>query len=140
MHARPGELNMFPLQHRRQRGFTMIEVMIAILLTAIAMIGIMALYMSQSRASAYSRHTSEASVLAEDGLEKLRSQGTPTPATISAVDELGKVVSGGLFTRTLAVSALVGTAPSAYYDLTSTVTWSEDGVAKTIRLYGRRNQ
>ncbi len=125
---------------RAQRGFTMIEVMIAILLTAIAMMGIMALYMAQTRASSYSRHTSEASVLAEDGIEKLRSQGTPTAETIAGVNELGKVVTGGLFTRTLTIGTLVGTAPSAYYDLMATVTWSEDGVPRTVRVRGRRNQ
>ena len=71
----------------REAGFTMIEVMIALLLTAIAIVGIMSLYMSQTRASAYSRHTTEATVLAQDGLERLRSQGVPASATITTVIE-----------------------------------------------------
>lgn len=124
----------------RQRGFTMIEVMVAILLTAIAIIGILALYMAQSRAGAYSRHTSEASVLATDGLEALRVSPTSPPSlpTLTGVDERG--VTGGIFTRTATVSALVGTAPSAYYDLRVVVTWDEDGVARSVVLNGRRNQ
>ncbi len=121
-----------------QRGFTMIEVMVALLLTAIAIIGILALYMSQSRASAYSRHTSEASVLAEDGLEKLRLEAPPVGSTLTGVDE--QAVSPGIFTRTLTVSGLIGTPPAAYYDVTSTVTWEEDGVTRTVTLNGRRNQ
>lgn len=123
---------------RRQGGFTMIEVMVAILLTAIAIIGILALYMAQSRAGAYSRHTSEASVLAEDGLEALRAMPTPATATLSNVDERGK--SGGIFTRTSTVTGPIGTAPSAYYDLRVAVTWDEDGVARSVVLNGRRNQ
>jgi Tfp pilus assembly protein PilV len=116
----------------------MIEVMVAILLTAIAIIGILSLYMAQSRASSYSRHTSEASVLAEDGLEKLRLESAPAGSTLTDVDEQG--VSPGIFTRVLTVSGLVGSAPAAYYDLTSTVTWEEDGVTRTVTLNGRRNQ
>ena len=119
-----------------QAGFTMIEVMIALLLTAIAIIGIMSLYMSQTRASAYSRHTTEATVLAQDGMEKLRAEGVPASATIATVNEQGVAVAGGLYTRTSTVSALVG----SYYDLTVAVSWDENGVPRTIRLYTRRNQ
>ena len=114
----------------------MIEVMIALLLTAIAIIGIMSLYMSQTRASAYSRHTTEATVLAQDGMEKLRAEGVPASATIATVNEQGVAVAGGLYTRTSTVSALVG----SYYDLTVAVSWDENGVPRTIRLYTRRNQ
>ena len=127
-------------RHGRQGGFTMIEVMVAILLTAIAIIGILALYMAQSRAGAYSRHTSEASVLAEDGLEALRVSGTSPPSltTLTGVDERGK--AGGIFTRTATVTGPVGTAPTAYYDLRVVVSWDEDGVARSVVLNGRRNQ
>lgn len=124
----------------RQRGFTMIEVMVAILLTAIAIIGILALYMAQSRAGSYSRHTSEASVLAEDGIEALRTSSTSPPSipTLTNVDEQG--VAGGIFTRTPTVTGPIGTAPTAYYDLRVVVTWDEDGVARSVVLNGRRNQ
>jgi type II secretory pathway pseudopilin PulG len=120
-------------------GFTMIEVMVAILLTAIAIIGILALYMAQSRAGAYSRHTSEASVLATDGIEALRSMPSP-PAlpTLTDVDERG--LAGGIFTRTTTVGSLVGTPPNAYYDLRVVVSWDEDGVTRSVVLNGRRNQ
>src|SRR3954469_23334093 len=87
---------------RRQRGFTMIEVMVSILVTAIAIIGIVSLYMAESRASAYSRHTSEASVLAEDGMEKLRSLSVPVNSNLSAVDELGG--GTGIFDRASTVT------------------------------------
>ena len=113
----------------------MIEVMIALLLTAIAIVGIMSLYMSQTRASAYSRHTTEATVLAQDGLERLRSQGVPALPTITAVNEQGVLVAGGLYTRTSTVSAL-----GAYYDLKVTVAWDENGVPRNITLNTRRSK
>lgn len=122
-----------------QGGFTMIEVMVAILLTAIAIIGILALYMAQSRAGSYSRHTSEASVLATDGIEALRSMPSPPSLTaLSNVDERGK--SGGIFARSATVTGPIGTAPNAYYDLRVVVSWDEDGVARSVVLNGRRNQ
>jgi Tfp pilus assembly protein PilV len=62
---------------RSEAGFTMIEVMIAMLLTAIAMIGIIALFMTQRKASGFSRHTTEATVLAQDKLEQLRTLCVP---------------------------------------------------------------
>ena len=124
----------------RERGFTMIEVMVSILLTAIAIIGILALYMAQSRAGSYSRHTSEASVLAEDGMEALRTSSSAPPSipTLTNVDERG--VAGGIFTRSATVTGPIGTAPTSYYDLRVVVSWDEDGVARSIVLNGRRTQ
>ena len=50
----------------------MIEVMVAILLTAIATSGIIGLYIVETRASGFSRHSTEATVLAQDQIEILR--------------------------------------------------------------------
>jgi Tfp pilus assembly protein PilV len=52
----------------------MVEVMVALLLTAVAVMGILGVYLGQVRASSYSRHTSDAVVLAQDKLEQLRTQ------------------------------------------------------------------
>ena len=41
-----------------ERGFTLIEVMIAILITVIAVVGIIAMFMTLSKASSFTRHTS----------------------------------------------------------------------------------
>ncbi len=117
----------------REDGFTLIEVMISVLLTAIAVIGIMALYMSQTRASAYSRHATEATVLAADKLEQLRTLSSTGMAgsADSGLDSLG--ASGGIFSRTWAV-----TTGTEYIDLRVTVTWDEDGTSKSVIVNGRR--
>jgi type II secretory pathway pseudopilin PulG len=132
---------------RRQRGFTLVEVMIAILLTAIAIIGIVALYMSETRASGYSRHTTEASVLAEDKLEqlfRLAAICAPVPCTGAAadagkIDAEGNTGTGGIFTRSWTATAPINTT---YWDLVITVSWVEDdpGNPKSVVLRGRRNQ
>lgn len=113
----------------------MIEVMVAVLLTAIATSGIIGLYMVQSRASGFSRHQTEATVLAQDQLERLRT----VPDAINGLDPLPLDASGqpgGIFTRswTIALGDI-----STYYDIIVTVAWDEDNDPKTVVIRGRRN-
>ena len=118
-----------------ERGFTMIEVMIAIAITAIATSGLLALFMVETRASGYSRHSTEATVLAEDQVERLRTSAPPaatTTGTQTAIDERGK--SGGIYTRTWTT-----TPGSSYYDVSVTVSWPEDGTTKQVVVRSRRD-
>ena len=125
MHARAGR--------RDERGFTMIEVMVALLVTAIAVIGIVALYMTGTKASSYSRHATEAAALANDKLEALRTAALPATGNESGpIDEQGQ--PGGVFDRSWEV-ATVGTD---YYALEVVVSWEEDADTRTVRVYGRR--
>lgn len=117
---------------RAQAGFTMIEVMIAILLTAIATSGIIGLYVVETRASGFSRHTTAATVFAQDKMEQLRTTMGGTGA--DAVDMDGKVVAGGFYTRAYTINAGV-----AYDDMIVTVTWTEDGT-RSVTLRSRRNK
>ena len=123
-----------PSKRGSQAGFTMIELMIAVLLTAIAMSGIIALFLSQNRASGVSRHTSEASALAQDKLEKLRTMSTATAGS-DTVDAQGNAGSANLYTRTWTVSAGSG---SGYSDVYVKVQWEETGGSRKVEVYGRR--
>jgi Tfp pilus assembly protein PilV len=124
---------------RSEAGFTMIEVMVAMLLTAIAIIGILALFMTQRKASGFSRHTTEATVLAQDKLEQLRTLGAAATGSGSDVliDEAGSNAGSGLYTRYWTETVYAG---SGYADIISTVQWEEDGDTKTVTLRGRRKQ
>ena len=117
-----------------ENGFTMVEVMIAILLTAIAVVGIMALFMTEMKASSYSRHATEATVLAADKLEKLRTMASPATGTdpLNPLDPNG--ATGGIYSRNWSVSNL----NTNYSDVSVTVTWDENGVTKSVTLHGRR--
>lgn len=121
----------------RERGFTLVEVLVSLVIMAVAVMGIMGLYKSQTGASAFSRHTTEAAVLAEDKIEKLRTLGTAAAqagSDATAVDPQG--VAGGIFTRSW--SEVLQTAD--YADITVTVTWTDDGVPHSMTMYGRRNR
>ncbi|MBX3155460.1 MAG: hypothetical protein KF773_05645 [Deltaproteobacteria bacterium] len=111
--------------------------MIASLLTAIAMSGIVGLYMVQARSSGFSRHNTEAAMLAEDKMEFLRTQLAPTSGT----EQLGQ--PGGppsppapsFYERRWSV------APAAnWIDYNVTVSWIEDGSLRSITVASRRAQ
>jgi Tfp pilus assembly protein PilV len=121
------------LRTRSESGFTMVEIMVSLLLTAVAVMGILAVYLAEVRASSYTRHASEAVILAQDKLEQLRTSVAATSSGTEAnVNERG--VATGVFTRRWTV-----TLASGYADIVVTLTWSEDGVAKQFVLRGKRN-
>jgi type IV pilus assembly protein PilV len=117
----------------RERGFTLVEVMVALLLTAVAVMGLLGVYLAATRASSNTRHSSEAAVLAQDKLEQLRTQIAAAASGSEAnINERG--VATGLFTRRWSVTLATG-----YADVVVTITWSEDGVARQFVLRGRRS-
>jgi prepilin-type N-terminal cleavage/methylation domain-containing protein len=148
-------------------GFTMIEVMLAIVITAVVVTGIIGLYKIEVTASSYSRHSTEAAALAEDKLEKLRTLGTASstcPSASCGIDSnIGPEGLGttGIYTRmwneflcqgplsappagitsngTAASTApcTVSAAPSVAEEVV-TVNWVDDGIAHTLTVFGRR--
>lgn len=116
----------------------MIEVMIAVLLTAVATSGIIGLYVATTRSSGFSRHVTEATILAQDGMERART--APLPATLpSSISETGldeHGASGGMFDRTTDTTDTT----AGYAELVVTVSWTEDGVSRSVVLRSRRNK
>ncbi len=103
-----------------QAGFTMIEVMISVLITAIAALGFIAMYMTETKAGTFTRHSTEASVLATDKLESLRGINTPIAGT-DQVDVQGNVISGAYFNRKWTT-----TTTGSYITIVVQVGWNED--------------
>lgn len=121
-----------------QRGFTLMEVLVSLVLGAIAMIGVIALYRASTNASSFSRRSTEASVLAQDKLERLRTEIPIVGASqveAGKLDETGKVVVGAPFTRTWDVATGGG---GQYFDITVTVEWDDEGTTKRVIVRGRR--
>ena len=103
------------------------------LLTAIAVVGLVGLYMVETRSSSYSRHNTEAAFLAADKMEFLRTQASPATGTFSetGLDELGGQT--GMYGRTWTIVTGAG-----WLDCTVSATWSEDGLSRTVTLRSRR--
>jgi Tfp pilus assembly protein PilV len=115
----------------------MIEVLIAVLITVIAVMGIVGLITVETRGGTASRHTTEAAVLAEGQMETLRITALPASgagndaAPVDAEGVAGN--SNSIFTRSW--SWTVGAASISY---TVTVTWNEDGPTKTVKMISQR--
>lgn len=114
---------------RSERGFTVIEVMIALLVLLLGMAGILTLQLTSVEATSFSRHATEATVLAEDKMEELRT--VPLSALVPGsdpepVDSRGfSGVSQAIYTRSWSVR------PGPVTEIAVTVAWMEKGEKKS---------
>ena len=119
------------MQRKSEQGFTLVEVMVSIVLTAIAVIGMIALFRVETRASGLSRRETEAAVLAQDKVEQLRTLGTPGTGTDTGIDSNGN--TGGMFTRVWSLSV-----NGDIYNIDVTVSWTDDGQSRTMVIHSHR--
>jgi prepilin-type N-terminal cleavage/methylation domain-containing protein len=106
-----------------QRGFTVVEVLIALVVLLIGMAGILSMQLTSVQATAFSRHATEASVLAEDKMEQLRTMPTTALANgTDRVDARGVLDPQGLYEREWEIGAAAPQLP-----ITVTVRWAEQG-------------
>jgi prepilin-type N-terminal cleavage/methylation domain-containing protein len=135
---------------RTDAGFTMVELMVALTILLIGLMVLLATVVTSVRAASFSRHATEAAVLAEDKLEELRTQ-TITAGTVTEtqLDEQGFTdTTRGAYTRTSVVSAQAlndatgTTALGTFWQIAVTVSWDEPGedAARTLVLTTERIQ
>jgi type IV pilus assembly protein PilV len=109
-------------------GFTLIEVLVAIIVLSFAMAGMVALSANGTNATAYTRHAGEASMVGQDKLERLRVAPAATLANgTDTVDAHDVATAGAPYTRTWTVS-WTGTLAT----LVVQVSWTDGGSAHTI--------
>ena len=121
------------LKSQTYKGFTLIEVMIAVFLLTVALLGTAALTTTVIRGNFFSQVSTTATTLAKDKMEELKAMpynSLPANGT-DAWNSMG-TASGSYYTRTWTVT---GTDPK-----TITVTVTRSGVTsaslKTIRTSG----
>jgi type IV pilus assembly protein PilV len=122
----------------KQKGFTLIEVFIAIFLLTVSLLGTAALTTGVIRGNKASRNMTTATALAESCLEENRRVGyssagaVPAGGSNSCVSGTVTVSSGGVaFTRTLTIDSSVANIKT----LTVAVSWSEGAVGtKSVSL------
>lgn len=113
----------------------MIEVMVAVLITALTVIGVLGLYRVESRASAFSRRETEAAVLAQDKLEELRTQTAPTADGTGSDTPIDQLLGSSIFSRSWSVTV---SGDAAVYNIEVIVTWDEDGYTRSVTVHGQR--
>jgi len=105
-----------------QAGFNLVELMIALTVLLVGVSGILTLQIVSLRATSYSRHATEAAVLAEDKMETLRTVPIDTLIDGSETVDGQGYIAAGPFTRawTIVWNGSLG-------DLTVSVSWDEGG-------------
>lgn len=100
--------------HRGDSGFTLIEVLVAMVVFSIASLGLAGVLTSTMRANMMAHHRSFATTLAQDTIEEVRAVGPGACAAKSA--------SQGSVAFSLACASAAG--PQGSTNVTVTVTWS----------------
>jgi type II secretion system protein I len=123
------------MRSRAERGFTLIEVLVALGIMAVGLLGILALQRGAASASGYSRRATEAAILAEDKLEELRT----TPLLLDRedadrVDAAGMANDDGPFDRDWTLRFDGGRIVT----ITVKVTWYEADGAHAITFVTQR--
>lgn len=136
-----------------QRGFTLIEVLIAMSVFAIGMLAMAAMFVTQARSNVAARGFTAAVNLGQEVHERLRSEpfasaqltnGAHLPDGIflpmNSVDEMG--TAGGAFPTiyTRSWNVVDGVPAAGQRTITVTVSWTdEQGASHTVTLSGIRS-
>ena len=99
----------------RSKGFTLIEVLIALVISSICLLGLASLMVTSTHGNSFGGHMTEAATLAQDKLEELRAirrnipEGSSTdhpegPTGISYTRNWNVVTDGNLRTITVTVN------------------------------------
>ena len=132
-------VNLFPVPTvSDEKGFTLLEIFIAILLLTVGLLGTAALTTGVVRGNVSSRLLTSATAIAQSCLEENRRVGyasagaVPSGGTNSCPTGNATVsVNGVSYTRNLGIDSSVGNVKT----LTVTVTWSEGSVgSKSISM------
>lgn len=122
----------YPFSNNKD-GFTLIEVLIAMAILAIGMMAVISMQLSAARNNAKGNLITQATLLAKQKMEQLKSVGSVTTLTDgseSDIDQSGQ--SGGIFDRSWIITNPLG--GSATRQLAVTVEWAYRGVSSSVVL------
>lgn len=117
------------MRARSEAGFTLVEVLVALAIMSVGLIGILALQRGAVSASGYSRRATEAAILAEDKLEELRTTPLLVADDADRVDAAGVPTELGPFDRAWSIAAPDAAGLST---ITVAVSWNESDGAHTL--------
>ena len=120
---------------KNERGFSLIEVMIALVIFSIGILAVAQLQFWNIRNNTTGNITTMATLLARQKMEELKSQADVT--TLNSDADADNPINadgnaGGIFTRTWTVSNPLGGSTSRH--LAVTVSWSRQGQNRSVVL------
>jgi type IV pilus assembly protein PilV len=128
---------------KNEKGYTLIEMLIAMSIFAIGMLAIAGLQISATRNNTSGNIITQATMLARTQMETLKSVGDlttlpagTTPDPNNPIDDFGN--TGGIYTRSWTVNPYIppstGVASPTARQLTVTVQWTRQGANRNVVL------
>jgi len=115
---------------RRERGFTILEVLIALLVVAVGILGVGGLAVTTVQGNEAAGRLTEATILAQDRIEAARAAGYDGADALAGTEAYGSITGHAPFSRVVAVAdATPGT-----WMKTVTVTVQWEAGAHTVTL------
>lgn len=111
----------------RQKGFTLVEVLIGLIILAIGILAIAGMQITSIRGTSFSNNLSQASVLAQNRLEFLK--GLPLNDNRLDTNNYPNDINVGLFTGSYQAAR---NANPNYVQITYTVSWVEKGIPHSV--------
>ena len=115
---------------RSQHGGTFIEVLAAVAVFAVVVVGLSPTLLNTRRVADLSKNQSVATTLAEDKIEQIRTLSTVTSSSDGPLNADG--TSGGIFSRSWTVTANSPTAGISRLEVV--VSWRDRPSASSVRL------
>jgi Tfp pilus assembly protein PilV len=126
---------MKPSPHRRQRGFSTLEALIAFAVLALGMVALARLHVDLRAGAENARERSEALRLAQQDIETLRAFASPAGWTAIANADPADVTPVGGTTRYLRERSVVGDAAIGLKSVLVTLRWTDrQGAPQTLSL------
>jgi type II secretion system protein I len=117
-----------------KKGFTLIEVIIAIFLLAVALLGLVSVTTTVIKGNSFSQTLTMATTLAADKMEELKTSSydalTTEPPDYASSDGTVSTAGNAYYTRT----ATIGAVPNNMKSVSVTVTWNWMAVSHTVTL------
>lgn|SRR5574341_480881 len=117
-------------QFKNQKGFTLVEVMISMLILAIGVLGLAPLMVTTMFGNAFSKDVTSAAFFAQDSMERLKNQTVITP--IPYIENEYNLFN--VYNRSIRVddSSSDGSVPPNVYRIQVTVNWTDKkGLSRT---------
>jgi prepilin-type N-terminal cleavage/methylation domain-containing protein len=127
---------MWSKEKAGSKGFTLIEVQIAIFVLVVAIMGLSSMTVMVIKGNSFSKCTTKATALANDKMEDLKSRSfTDASFSAGAHSDAGNPIQG-LYTRTWSVTDGMDASNTQinYKTIAVTVTWNGQDQTRTVSL------
>lgn len=130
------------MRARRDRGFTLVELLVSMMLSMVGLLGLMGLQLVAIRGNGASRNFTEATALAQDRLETVQSIQLASLTNLSETN-LGATPNAPVAQKIYSRQTTVTFPAAGQANITVDVSWQDPNLTTTthhVRLFTTRTQ